>query len=575
MPGIGKTKLAKAVFDQMSGFYEVTCFIQNFHETFHEKGIYGLLQEHFKNLPNQTLQQRVLVVLDDVRNHLHAESFLREFFLFSPGSLIIVTSRDEQVFSQCEVINQTYKVEGLSKHEAQQLFSWCAFGRDVRDNNLLTDLAMEVIEYANGNPLALRLYAEEISSHKETDQNKTLFLMQAPPQQIMEVVKSSYYALNNNEKNILVYIAFFFTGDNVDLVSEVLQDLGFFPDIGIDRLVENSLVTISENRLEMHSMIQAVVREIGRCHNLKISEDLRTSFKCLLGTEDIEAISLDASNLNLDVKLSSLEYMYNLRFLKIYYSDPENNRKALESLPNGLRVLHWEYYPLQSLPQDFNTSNLVELNMPNSQLQTLWGGTKNLKMLKRINLCHSHKLLEVNELSEALNLEQIDLSGCENLQSFPEIQKLQKLRAVDVSDCTQIQSFPEFPSNVILKFHGASIKTLFSQVTYTIKSLYESFDNQQKPQMLEPHEHHTLDSPKLGSFRSSQERITNPKSEATTTFKDMMCESALKMTRSTSKITRSFQEKLANMHGFEILEFKIRGFELNKEWFKNLNNERF
>lgn len=101
---------------------------------------------------------------------------------------------------------------------------------------------------------------------------------------------------------------------------------------------------------------------------------------CFQGTEDIEAISLDASNLNPDVKLSSLAYMYNLRFLKIYYSDPGNNRKTLESLPYGLRLLHWEYYPLQSLPQDFNTSNLVELNMPYSQLQRLWGGTKVSKL---------------------------------------------------------------------------------------------------------------------------------------------------------------------------------------------------
>ena len=101
---------------------------------------------------------------------------------------------------------------------------------------------------------------------------------------------------------------------------------------------------------------------------------------CFQGTDDIEAISLDASNLNPDVKLSSLGSMYNLRFLKIYYSDPENHGRALESLPYGLKILHWEYYPLQSLLQDFNPSNLVELNLPYSQLQRLWGRTKVSKL---------------------------------------------------------------------------------------------------------------------------------------------------------------------------------------------------
>lgn len=283
MPGIGKTALANAIFDQMSGDYEITCFLHNFHETFHEKGLYGLLQEHFKDLPNQKLEQRVLVVLDDVRNHLDAESFLAELFLFSRGSLVIVTTRDEQVLSQCGV-NQTYKVEGLNKNEALKLFSRCAFEREVSEKNILSELSMKVIEYANGNPLALRLYGEEMSSQEDPNAKETLFLRlkQDPPDQIMEVVKSSYYALSDNEKNILVYIAFFFTGENAEYVSKLLQDLGFFPDIGINRLVENSLVTISENRLEMHSMIQAVIREIGRCPPLKKDEDSKKSFKCVL-----------------------------------------------------------------------------------------------------------------------------------------------------------------------------------------------------------------------------------------------------------------------------------------------------
>ncbi|EFH41530.1 hypothetical protein ARALYDRAFT_917000 [Arabidopsis lyrata subsp. lyrata] len=524
MPGIGKTALAKAVFDQMSGGYEVTCFVENFHEAFHKKGLYGLLQEHFKNLPNKTLQQRVLVVLDDVRNHLDAESFLAELFLFSRGSLIIVTTRDEQVLSQCRV-NQTYKVEGLNKQESLQLFSLCAFERNVTDKNPLPELSMKLIEHANGNPLALRLYAEDMSSHKKLNQKETLFLMQAPPHQITEVVKSSYNALSDNEKNILVYIAYFFIGANVDDVSKLLEDLGFFPDFGIGRLVENSLVTISENRFEMHSMIEAVVREIGRCHRFKINKDPKTSFKCVLGTKDIEAMSLDASNLNPDVKLSSLAYMYNLRFLKIYYSDPKNSRKALESLPCGLRLLHWEYYPLQSLPQDFNTSNLVELNMPYSQLQRLWGGTKNLKMLKRINLRHSEKLYEAEELSEALNLEQIDLSGCKNLQSFPAIHQLQKLQVVDLSGCTQIKSYPEFPSNVTLKFQGTTIKKFFPPVTFTIKSLLELFDNPSGQQIFD-------DFRKLGSFLSSQERITNPDMMESPTILAMILQKAIKRTSS-------------------------------------------
>lgn len=110
---------------------------------------------------------------------------------------------------------------------------------------------------------------------------------------------------------------------------------------------------------------------------------------CFQGTKDIEAISLDASNVHPNVNLSSFRSMYNLRYLKIFYSKPEsenNRKKALESLslPYGLKFLHWEHYPLQSLPQDFDPSNLVEIDMPHSQLQTLWGGTKVSKLKSKV-----------------------------------------------------------------------------------------------------------------------------------------------------------------------------------------------
>lgn len=140
-------------------------------------------------------------------------------------------------------------------------------------------------------------------------------------------------------------------------------------------------------------------------------------------------------------------------------------------------------------------------------------------MLKRINLRHSKKLIEAEELAEALNLEQIDLCGCEKLQSFPAIHQLHKLRVVDLSGCTGIKIFPEFPSSVILKFHGTSVKS-FS-----------------KPRKSEPPESYILDFLRLRSFFVNQERITNPESPPTFAMK---CQKALQM-------SRSIQWKLQNL----------------------------
>jgi hypothetical protein len=71
--------------------------------------------------------------------------------------------------------------------------------------------------------------------------------------------------------------------------------------------------------------------------------------------------------------------MYNLRLLKIYNSEVGKNCKVylpndLKSLSDELRYLHWDGYPLKSLPSNFHPENLVELNLSHSKVRELWKG---------------------------------------------------------------------------------------------------------------------------------------------------------------------------------------------------------
>ena len=43
--------------------------------------------------------------------------------------------------------------------------------------------------------------------------------------------------------------------------------------------------------------------------------------------------------------------------------------KDLKSLPNGLRLLDWNEFPLSSLPSTFEPKKLVVLNMPRSHIE--------------------------------------------------------------------------------------------------------------------------------------------------------------------------------------------------------------
>ncbi|KAH0894247.1 hypothetical protein HID58_056676 [Brassica napus] len=509
MPGIGKTTLAKAFFDQLSGRYEASCFITHFDKAFHEKGLYRLWDEHFgkilkdipgvcssitrPSLPGEKInKKRTLIVLDDVQNPLVAESFLRGFHWFGPGSLIIVTSRDKRVFRLCQ-ISQVYEVKRLNKNEALQLYSQCAFGKDIEEQKLM-ELPMEVIDYANGNPLALSFYGEELKGKNLLE-----------PNMIHDLLKSSYETLSDDEKDIFLDIACFFQGDEVDYVKQLLEGCGLFPHVGIDVLVEKCLVTISENRVEMHGIIKDYGREINnkettwikrgrrlwgastiefllQDENLEAKGHPEATCKGALVTEDIKAISLDTTNFRFDLNPTAFENMLNLRFLKIYSCNDKSISgvhlpKGLESLPNELRLLHWENYPLQSLPQDFDPGHLVELNMPYSQLQTLWRGTKKLDMLKIARLSHSQQLTEIDDICKAQNIELIDLQGCEKLQSFPATDQLQHLRVVNLSGCSEIRSFPELSPNIEdINLQGTAIRELQISIgdATNLKKLYLS-----------------------------------------------------------------------------------------------------
>lgn len=74
------------------------------------------------------------------------------------------------------------------------------------------------------------------------------------------------------------------------------------------------------------------------------------------------------------------ERMYNLKLLKFYNNSTGGESKIC--MPGGLvylpmlRYLHWQAYSLKSLPSRFCTTYLVELNLPNSSVETLWNGTQ-------------------------------------------------------------------------------------------------------------------------------------------------------------------------------------------------------
>ena len=118
--------------------------------------------------------------------------------------------------------------------------------------------------------------------------------------------------------------------------------------------------------------------------SLKYYLKLCFSFTGFQGTGKVEGIFLDVSKLTENVEgmfldVSAFARMYNLRLLKIYNSVAGDKctvhlPSGLESLSHELRYLHWDGYPLTSLPCNFRPQNLVELNLSSSKVKQLWRG---------------------------------------------------------------------------------------------------------------------------------------------------------------------------------------------------------
>lgn len=139
--------------------------------------------------------------------------------------------------------------------------------------------------------------------------------------------------------------------------------------------------------------------------------------------------------------------MCKLRFLKLnfalipYLSCP----MGLEFLPESMRYIDWDCYPLEYWPSNYNSEKLVELHLCESQLkQLIWN--KPHKNLKCIDLSSNYDLIRISNLDMAPNLEVLQLGYCLNLVEIGgPIQNLNRLTKLDLRHCSRLSHLPEIP----------------------------------------------------------------------------------------------------------------------------------
>ncbi|RZB65924.1 putative disease resistance protein At4g11170 [Glycine soja] len=300
--GIGKTTLAHALYDSVAVQFDALCFLDEVRENAMKHGLVHLQQtilaetvgEKDIRLPSvkqgitllkQRLQEkRVLLVLDDINESEQLKALVGSPGWFGPGSRVIITTRDRQLL-ESHGVEKIYEVENLADGEALELLCWKAFKTDKVYPDFINKI-YRALTYASGLPLALEVIGSNLFGREIVEWEYTLDLYEKiHDKDIQKILKISFDALDEHEKDLFLDIACFFKGCKLAQVESIVS--GRYGDslkATIDVLLEKTLIKIDEHgRVKMHDLIQQMGREIvrqespkhpGNCSRLWSPEDV-------------------------------------------------------------------------------------------------------------------------------------------------------------------------------------------------------------------------------------------------------------------------------------------------------------
>ncbi|XP_057493672.1 disease resistance protein RPV1-like [Actinidia eriantha] len=377
MGGIGKTTIAKAIYNMNFERFECSSFLADIREA--SKKPYGLVRlqkqllrdilkgkkqkvhsvdDGIVRIKNAIRCKKVFVVLDDVDElaQLNAVFGMREWLY--PGSKVIITTRTEKLLKAYEAFKM-FKVYELDNKDSFQLFCWHAFGQD-HPNEGYKELSLSVLQHCRGLPLALRVLGSSLRGRSLEVWESALEKLEAiPHNHILKILAVSYESLQDElDKKLFLHVVCFFVGKEKEYVAKVLDECGLFPTFGIEKLMDRGLITIeSGNKLMIHQLIQDMAREIIRkespeepgkrsilCHHEDSFYVLRTK----TGTESIQGLILNMHMLR-EEKLSTTNL--NVKNAKRHHTQETQDRSVVSyqgSSPKRHRIGFFSWQPITS-----------------------------------------------------------------------------------------------------------------------------------------------------------------------------------------------------------------------------------
>ncbi|KAL3721734.1 hypothetical protein ACJRO7_034129 [Eucalyptus globulus] len=528
MGGVGKTTLAKVVFNKLLSHFERYTFLEDVRASSQSHG--GLLELQKKllsdlaghGIANQIKDvdcgikmikkalsnKEVLIVLDDLDKKEQLENLAGKSDWFCSGSRIIITTRDESVLtaqvgiSSKEVLNQP---EGIFRYEvcemrfdlALHLFCKHAFRRDSAPEEYGA-LSTEIVRTVGMLPLAVTVIGSNLfdwgkdlehSDKREVWDETLQKLKKGPFKDVQDTLMISYERLEDKHQEIFLDIACFFINTDKTYPIIMWKDCGYFPSIAVRVLSQRSLIKFKEDRFWMHDQVRHnriwmhdQVRDFGRYIVLQIyprkfcrvwiREDALKLLEGEKRNEDVVALSLTSDGCSRSIESKELVALPNLRFFRMKGIDILGN---FENLLLELRWFSWEIMHKEFYVKSFQFPNLIVLDLSRSNIEDDWGGWSQMQMTKKLkilDLTDCTKLTRAPDFSNFTSLETLILARCSNLITIhPSISKLQLLETLNVKGCGSLRELPEEVSSL------QSLKHIIMPENFQPLKLPERFGN--------------------------------------------------------------------------------------------------
>ncbi|XP_058184994.1 disease resistance protein RPV1-like isoform X5 [Rhododendron vialii] len=446
MGGIGKTTIAKRLYNIIQHKFERSGFLADVRETsqrpnglveLQKKLLLAILKRsHEVSNSHEGIEvikkiafgrKKVLLVLDDVDNVQQLKALAIDRDSFAPGSRIIITTRDKSSLKILELgENEIYGPEKLDKNESLELFSWHAFKEDHPPEDHL-NLSHQIVLYAGGLPLALEVLGSYFRGESIPQWESAIAkLRKIPADDVLGKLKISYDSLSEQLKKLFLDTACFFVGIGRDFTVKILEGYDIFVDNEIRKLADRCLIKYDcHDQIVMHDMIRDMGREIVRQESLDLGkrsrlwylDDVLEVLRDGTGTEAVNGLLLNATDVQVNAK--PFEKMD-----KLWYCE-----HVLEVWRDGmilgkLKFLYLSHCHYLTRTPDFSgLSSLEEL---------------------LLNDCKS--LVEVDESIRCLNnLVVLDMKNCTKLQKLPSgILMLKSLKRLDLSGCSKLGNLAVF-----------------------------------------------------------------------------------------------------------------------------------